>query len=522
MEFIQEFEFDIMRKFTKRIKVKQEDTARKLKMYLYANGEPISLVDKTVRIYALKPDGKIVYNGCTISATTTNLIEVPLTSQLAAVPGTVKCELCIIEGESILSSSQFNILVEGKVRNDDAVISTNEFKDVFTPTAGGTITIISGLVILGTMAELLAMTNDVKKKGMLGIVQETLKVYQLQGDLTTWVEYQPANPDNIIFPVENKSLATVINEIKTTLEQIETINASITSINNTLDDLTTRVTTLETSGGSGGSSGGSSADVTELQNKVNTLEQTVSNLNTVVGGHTNQLTELEGVPQALTNLVSRMNTLEGKFPVTYENLATDVQALLDQIGTGSGSGSGSGGGSESGGSSGGGVTVESLKTPLHSFVTNSVYYTYGDEASGTVTGTGIAIFKRIGDFIMGQFELSVPDGGLSELNKVFEMPSSLAPGDFFSISGVLVANNDNSETVGMCIPLVTYGFNYNELYIPVLNASTRNELTGFPTNISFLRGQFTYCLRNPRAYLSNYSSLSSDDQNIIKGNSSLY
>ena len=133
MEFIQEFEFDIMRKFTKRIKVKQEDTARKLKMYLYANGEPISLVDKTVRIYALKPDGKIVYNGCTISATTTNLIEVPLTSQLAAVPGTVKCELCIIEGESILSSTQFNILVEGKVRNDDAVISTNEFKDVFTP-----------------------------------------------------------------------------------------------------------------------------------------------------------------------------------------------------------------------------------------------------------------------------------------------------------------------------------------------------------------------------------------------------
>ena len=518
MEFIQEFEFDIMRKFTKRIKVKQEDTARKLKMYLYANGEPISLVDKTVRIYALKPDGKIVYNGCTISATTTNLIEVPLTSQLAAVPGTVKCELCIIEGESILSSTQFNILVEGKVRNDDAVISTNEFKDVFTPTAGGTITIISGLVILGTMAELLAMTNDVKKKGMLGIVQETLKVYQLQSDLTTWVEYQPANPDNIIFPVENKSLATVINEIKTTLAQIETINTSIASINSTLDNLTTRVTTLETSQGSGGSGEGSSADVTELQNKVATLEQTVSNLNTVVGGHTNQLTELEGVPQALTNLVSRMNTLEGKFPVTYENLATDVQALLDQIGTGSGSGSGSGGGSESGGSSGGGVTVESLKTPLHSFVTNSVYYTYGD----AVTGTGTAIFKRIGDFVIGQFELSVPEGGLSELNKVFEMPSSLAPGDFFSISGVLVANNDNSETVGMCIPLVTYGFNYNELYIPVLNASTRSELTGFPTNISFLRGQFTYCIQYSSAYLSNYSSLSSDDQNIIKGNSSLY
>lgn len=518
MEFIQEFEFDIMRKFTKRIKVKQEDTARKLKMYLYANGEPISLVDKTVRIYALKPDGKIVYNGCTISATTTNLIEVPLTSQLAAVPGTVKCELCIIEGESILSSTQFNILVEGKVRNDDAVISTNEFKDVFTPTAGGTITIISGLVILGTMAELLAMTNDVKKKGMLGIVQETLKVYQLQSDLTTWVEYQPANPDNIIFPIENKSLATVINEIKTTLEQIETINASITSINNTLDDLTTRVTTLETSGGSGGSGEVSSADFTELQNKVTTLEQTVSNLNTVVGGHTNQLTELEGVPQALTNLVSRMNTLEGKFPVTYENLATDVQALLDQIGTGSGSGSGSGGGSESGGSSGGGVTVESLKTPLHSFVTNSVYYTYGD----AVTGTGIVIFKRIGDFIMGQFELSVPDGGLSELNKVFEMPGSVAPGDFLSVSGVLVGQNDSSETVGMCIPLVTYGFNYNELYIPVLNASTRSELTAFPTNLGYLRGEFTYCLRNPRAYLSNYSNLSSDEKSIINGNSSLY
>lgn len=512
MEFIQEFEFDIMRKFTKRIVVKQEDTARKLKMYLYANGEPISLVDKTVRIYALKPDGKIVYNGCTISATTTNLIEVPLTSQLAAVAGTVKCELCIIEGDDILSSSQFNVLVEGKVRNDGAVISTNEFKDVFTPTAGGTITIISGLVILETMAELLAMTSDVKKKGMLGIVQETSKVYQLQSDLTTWKEYQPANPDNIIFPVENKSLATVIDEIKTTLAQIETINTSITSINSTLDDLTTRVTTLETSGGSGGSSGSSSADLTELQNKVDVLEQTVSNLNTTVGGHSSQLTELEGVPQALTNLVSRMDALEGKFPIAYENLSTDVQTLLDQVESGSGSGSGSG-------SSGGGeVTVESLRTPLHSFVTNSVYYTYGD----SVEGSGTVIFKRIGNFVIGQFEVSTPSSGWSELNKVFQMPSSLAPGDFFSICGVLVANNDNSETVGMLLPLVTYGFNYNELYIPVLNSSTREELMNFPTNISFLRGQFTYCVQYSSAYLSNYSNLSSDEQDIIDGNSSLY
>ncbi|EOU1603670.1 BppU family phage baseplate upper protein [Clostridium perfringens] len=106
---------------------KQRDSARWLLFQILDNGVKFNLENKTVRIYAKKPDDKEVFNVATIVDANEGMVELQLTSQMLSVPGIINAELVIYEGEQILSTMNFKMTVEESFRNENSIESSNEY-----------------------------------------------------------------------------------------------------------------------------------------------------------------------------------------------------------------------------------------------------------------------------------------------------------------------------------------------------------------------------------------------------------
>lgn len=132
MELLKKVTLEINKEFNRKIKAKQNDTARYLLFTIVDNGVPFSLQGKEVKIFAVKPDGKLVYNACQITNPTNGEGKLNLTSQMLAVPGILNAELVINEGNEILSTIPFEIEVIKSLRDDSAIESTNEFTILFS------------------------------------------------------------------------------------------------------------------------------------------------------------------------------------------------------------------------------------------------------------------------------------------------------------------------------------------------------------------------------------------------------
>lgn len=127
MELLKKVTLEINKEINRKIKAKQNDTARYLLFTIVDNGVPFSLQGKEVKIFAVKPDGKLVFNACQVTNSTNGEGKLNLTSQMLAVPGTLKAELVINEGNEIISTIPFEIEVIKSLRDDSAIESTNEF-----------------------------------------------------------------------------------------------------------------------------------------------------------------------------------------------------------------------------------------------------------------------------------------------------------------------------------------------------------------------------------------------------------
>lgn len=140
----------------KTIYAKENDTlSRKLIVSLTENGKPYTIPpDATAIIKALKPDDTIIFNNCIIG---NNNITVTLTSQFLSCIGEVKCEICIIKDDVVLSTPCIAVIVEDSMYGDDAIESTNEYTmlvqsinqaQVYNNTAISSVEIVDGELII--------------------------------------------------------------------------------------------------------------------------------------------------------------------------------------------------------------------------------------------------------------------------------------------------------------------------------------------------------------------------------------
>ena len=76
-----------------------------------------------------KPDGKHVYNTCSYSGSD---VTVELTNQALAASGTAYCDIEIrtSDDSQVITSASFTIEIEPSQRNDNAILSANEFTEL--------------------------------------------------------------------------------------------------------------------------------------------------------------------------------------------------------------------------------------------------------------------------------------------------------------------------------------------------------------------------------------------------------
>ncbi len=82
-----------------------------------------------------KPDGKHVYNACQYSGSE---VTVELTNQTLAAAGTACCDIEVRTGDNsqLITSASFTIEIEKSMRNDKAIMSSNEYTELEKRIAG--------------------------------------------------------------------------------------------------------------------------------------------------------------------------------------------------------------------------------------------------------------------------------------------------------------------------------------------------------------------------------------------------
>ena len=128
MKHIKKMKIDIDKKNFEVIpSVQYDSNTRFLHINLLNGSVPFNLTRCSVKISGTKPDGTAIFNNCTVINAKEGFIEVELTEQMNAAPGTLKCELKLYSGSGVLTTKQFYIEVTASVTSKN-VTSGNEFK----------------------------------------------------------------------------------------------------------------------------------------------------------------------------------------------------------------------------------------------------------------------------------------------------------------------------------------------------------------------------------------------------------
>lgn len=109
------------------LRVKKGDTGRRLLIILSEKGYPYHISEDCYAVFtAKKPDGKVVFNNCSINDC---VIVYDFTEQTVAAVGLVDCEIILYgTGGKQLTSASFNIIVEDTIYDTETEIeSTDEY-----------------------------------------------------------------------------------------------------------------------------------------------------------------------------------------------------------------------------------------------------------------------------------------------------------------------------------------------------------------------------------------------------------
>nr|DAP47377.1 MAG TPA: Baseplate component [Caudoviricetes sp.] len=105
---------------------KADSDSRKINIFLSSTAGPYNMKDITSAILrAEKPDGKVMFNSCTVCE---DRLEYIITTQTIAATGTVTCEITLMSSTGqVLVTPQFEIIVADIIYSDTEIESTNEY-----------------------------------------------------------------------------------------------------------------------------------------------------------------------------------------------------------------------------------------------------------------------------------------------------------------------------------------------------------------------------------------------------------
>lgn len=109
------------------VSMKRRETGRRLMIHLADRGYPYHIDDECYAVFtATKPDGKVIYNECTIDDC---VIIYNVTEQTSCVAGIVSCEIQLHNADGLLLTSPvFDIVVEDTIYDEETEVeSASEF-----------------------------------------------------------------------------------------------------------------------------------------------------------------------------------------------------------------------------------------------------------------------------------------------------------------------------------------------------------------------------------------------------------
>ncbi len=122
--------FDINKRNIFNLTAKQFDTtgARSFTFRLLKDSIPFDLTGLSIKVGGKKPDGKDIFNSCTIKDAKKGIVELELTTQMQVVAGALNLELIIFRGETRLSTIPFEVKVIQSATCYTEVQSSDEFQ----------------------------------------------------------------------------------------------------------------------------------------------------------------------------------------------------------------------------------------------------------------------------------------------------------------------------------------------------------------------------------------------------------
>lgn len=167
------------------VRIMQGDAmSRVLKITLASCGAPVDLTNTAVSVHFLRPQGLQSFLPAEIIDAAAGLVQVTLTSQVAAEPGTVKLIIRAVKADpvEVLFSGTAQIQVMANGVDDGAIESTNEFTAL-------TVALAQVQQFEGRITDLETGKIDVAEKGVPGglatLDPQTGKLQQTDGLLQT-------------------------------------------------------------------------------------------------------------------------------------------------------------------------------------------------------------------------------------------------------------------------------------------------------------------------------------------------
>lgn len=109
------------------VRLKKKDSARRILVYLTEKSQPYQITEDCYAVFtAKKPDGKVIFNDCTIDG---NTIIYEITDQTTAAVGQFDAEIKLYGGDGkLITSPSFTIVVADTVYDEgDEIESTDEY-----------------------------------------------------------------------------------------------------------------------------------------------------------------------------------------------------------------------------------------------------------------------------------------------------------------------------------------------------------------------------------------------------------
>lgn len=226
--------------------------------------------DYSVEVAILKADGTFVVVDGVVAEST---VSVTLTAQALAFAGQAKAEVRILQGENVMTSTQFLFLIRENIVNDGAIESTTEYRSLealITQAAALSVSLAEASASLGNV--------DALQQQLAGIKSEILDA---QTQINSSIE---------LSSTKITELEAAINNANTALANWAAKQGDITALNNLVAQATSLNTAL--------------ANLTETINSANSVDGNIKNKVQVIEGwiaNPDQFKGEKGEPATVTN-----------------------------------------------------------------------------------------------------------------------------------------------------------------------------------------------------------------------------